>query len=344
MPSRTSPASLLCRIAASRIFTATGPPSSSSALCAAARTPGPTQARRAVVRMPRESSTPLAVSSSTRAYFHPERARGDTFRAAATRPERGVFGNGPAASPRRCCRHTPPPAARRCSPSSRTTSSPTLPARAAARRHRRAHRLRAAVPRAGSHPAAWLQQQQRGERARGERGRRVGPRRSWPRRRRHRRGRADVALPPEQAPRACPARDRGGAHGERGSVTGVRDLAMASSPPTTFCTAAVAMSVSGHRQFAATPASAYSAAQPRVMDIHRQPVMHRHLKSWAFSRRNSSKVRAGLPVSRATASLCGLSSPVSYIWCRATSASASQPGSPAARNPSSTCRGGPAGN
>ena len=39
---------------------------------------------------------------------------------------------------------------------------------------------------------------------------------------------------------------------------------MAASPPSRFCTAAVAISVRGQRQLAATPLPASSAASPRV--------------------------------------------------------------------------------
>jgi hypothetical protein len=41
----------------------------------------------------------------------------------------------------------------------------------------------------------------------------------------------------------------------------------ASAPPSRLTTAAVAIVVCGHRQFAATPSSANSAAQPRVSSV-----------------------------------------------------------------------------
>ena len=47
-------------------------------------------------------------------------------------------------------------------------------------------------------------------------------------------------------------------------IPGVRARIIASSPPSRFCTAAVAMIVRGHRQFAATPRSASSVANPSV--------------------------------------------------------------------------------
>jgi hypothetical protein len=50
-------------------------------------------------------------------------------------------------------------------------------------------------------------------------------------------------------------------------ISGVRELAAAAGPPSRFMTTAVAIRVCGHKQLAATPASAYSAAQPRVSSV-----------------------------------------------------------------------------
>jgi hypothetical protein len=47
----------------------------------------------------------------------------------------------------------------------------------------------------------------------------------------------------------------------------VRARAIASSPPSRFCTAAVAMIVRGQRQLAPIPASASSAARPSVIIV-----------------------------------------------------------------------------
>ena len=49
-------------------------------------------------------------------------------------------------------------------------------------------------------------------------------------------------------------------------MSGVRDLA-ASDSPSRLITAEVAMVVWGHRQFARTPRSASSAANPRVSNV-----------------------------------------------------------------------------
>ena len=51
------------------------------------------------------------------------------------------------------------------------------------------------------------------------------------------------------------------------TISGVRARAIASSPPSRFCTAAVAMIVRGQRQFAPMPASASSAATPSVIIV-----------------------------------------------------------------------------
>ena len=48
------------------------------------------------------------------------------------------------------------------------------------------------------------------------------------------------------------------------TISGRRERAIAASPPSRFCTAAVAMSVRGHSELNAMPASAYSAAMPSV--------------------------------------------------------------------------------
>ena len=50
-------------------------------------------------------------------------------------------------------------------------------------------------------------------------------------------------------------------------ISGVRARAIASSPPSRFCTAAVAMIVRGQRQLAPMPASASSAATPSVIIV-----------------------------------------------------------------------------
>jgi len=47
-------------------------------------------------------------------------------------------------------------------------------------------------------------------------------------------------------------------------IAGVREPASASSPPSRLATAAVAIVVRGHREFAAIPASRSSSANPRV--------------------------------------------------------------------------------
>ena len=46
--------------------------------------------------------------------------------------------------------------------------------------------------------------------------------------------------------------------------SGLRARAIASSPPSRFCTAAVAISVRGHSALDAMPSSANSAANPRA--------------------------------------------------------------------------------
>ncbi len=47
-------------------------------------------------------------------------------------------------------------------------------------------------------------------------------------------------------------------------ISGVRALAIASSPPSRFWTAAVAMIVRGHRELKAMPSSLNSSAMPSV--------------------------------------------------------------------------------
>ncbi len=47
-------------------------------------------------------------------------------------------------------------------------------------------------------------------------------------------------------------------------ISGLRDLAIAASPPSRFCTAAVAMIVRGQSEFAAMPSSLSSSASPSV--------------------------------------------------------------------------------
>ena len=47
-------------------------------------------------------------------------------------------------------------------------------------------------------------------------------------------------------------------------IIGVREPAMASAPPSKLATAAVAIVVRGHSEFAAIPTSRSSSAKPRV--------------------------------------------------------------------------------
>ena len=50
-------------------------------------------------------------------------------------------------------------------------------------------------------------------------------------------------------------------------ISGVREAVITRSPPSRFCTAAVAMVVRGHSVFAAMPSPANSAARPSVASV-----------------------------------------------------------------------------
>jgi hypothetical protein len=71
--------------------------------------------------------------------------------------------------------------------------------------------------------------------------------------------------------KALPVQERGSrtrmAWAASATISGVRARLIASSPPSRFWTAAVAMMVRGQRQLAPIPASASSAASPSVIIV-----------------------------------------------------------------------------